>query len=367
MSPATRPPVDGAALFDAARAEILRLVSFPDDRTADICVLWVGMAWVSPALRTLFYLAIQGPRGSGKTTLLSILQEMSPRPFRHDRPSEAALARSFPQDGKPYSVFMDEIDEASPETLNAILQIIRTGYRLGGTWNRASRDGGKVTFISTFCPKAFTYRGQIEDAAQDRTYPIYMARAADPYAYHDSNESRDLRPLLSAWKRWAPKGRAAVRDMDMARLVRIRKNALGSIPSPRDVEIGSILVRSGMAMGLSDDRIAGILHYAAELRDSADRTDDISLLRECFADVVKTHGKPYPETVPVSEIRLLYNMKRSTFGDRPVGAFILGRLFRELGIRDREDVFRVPTGTDPTRPTVVRLNERVLRLLGVVT
>jgi hypothetical protein len=352
------------SLFDETKAALLLYVFFTNPLFADLCVIWVALTYLTPNLRSVFYLGIQGPKGTGKTALLEVLADLAWNAKLRPKPSESVTAR----DSLGHTLFLDEIDELREETRDAVYGVLRIGYRRGGVYARTDvRNNMQTVETPVYGGKAYTFRGNIEDALRDRTFPVSMQKADDAVLYTMLNKTRDLSKLRKKWERW---GARAVKHWttkrldetmtDPAFLLRVRA-AVGPNGSPRDAETVIDLFLAGRALGVPDSDMNALGTFCREYRESLDSTDELVMLRESITAVSRDPSVIAAGCVHAEAVRKVFNLNRGNMGDKPVGPFIFRRILRDFGLRDEEDVYRLATGIDPDRPTVIRLDAPALK------
>ena len=247
---------DGRELFNRVVAEYKRLVRFPNDWTYDMVALFVMQAYIKDALKVLTMLAFIGPKESGKTTALEIAAEMcngNGQAALSGNMSAAVIARL----AKDHVLFIDELDELKGEAYDVALGVLRTGYRRGGSYMRVEGKNLEAKIHDTFGPKAYSLRGETEDALTSRTYMVRTEGIQDSKEIQEKkklNYLRDMSGLASDIAAWATPERVKTFkseiDEYMANGVDADVERMGISGGPRDYELAVNCLAIGHVLGL---------------------------------------------------------------------------------------------------------------------
>jgi hypothetical protein len=174
-----------------------------------ITALFVFQAWVTESLPVVFYLPVAGPKGTGKSNFLSLIATLTDA-LQFENVSIAAMARMM---RRGRTVTMDEYDKAmGKEQAEVRDAMLRSGYKASSPpyvrWDPAKKGPDTV---EVFGPRAFGYRGTLDDALQDRGFPIPSVTPMGEYGYDFLRknfwpELGDLPFRLKSWSEGARPG-----------------------------------------------------------------------------------------------------------------------------------------------------------------
>jgi Protein of unknown function (DUF3631) len=159
--------------------EFIRRYVIVTDHQAVALALWVLHTYAIEVADTTPYLAVTSPeKRSGKSLLMSVLQQLSYRPWRVIRPSEAVTFRKIERDAP--TLLLDEVDtifndnSGQHEGLRALLN---AGFQRDGSHiPRCVGPSLSLQEFSTFCAKAIAGIGGLPDTVADRSILIRMER-----------------------------------------------------------------------------------------------------------------------------------------------------------------------------------------------
>jgi hypothetical protein len=158
-----------------------KYVYFEEDCFYYLCPIYVLLTHVYDGVfDELPYLQIDGPKATGKSRLGDIFAGLCLNPISSSEISTPFLYRSA--DRNPIGVggtfIIDEADDLSnPKQHNALLRILRGGYRRTGNVGRCNPNLEAVQF-HTFCPKILINQSGLTDQAlESRTIPIPMIKS----------------------------------------------------------------------------------------------------------------------------------------------------------------------------------------------
>ena len=158
-----------------------KYVYFEEDRFYYLCPLYVLLTHVYDGVfDELPYLLIYGPKGTGKSRLGDIFAGLCLNPINSSEISTSFLYRSVDRNpiGIGSTFIIDEADDLSnPKQHNALLRILRSGYRRTGNVGRCNPNLEAVQF-PTFCPKILINQsGLIDPALESRVITIPMVKS----------------------------------------------------------------------------------------------------------------------------------------------------------------------------------------------
>ncbi len=200
----------GALLLEVAKT--LRTYVMLNQSQLVACSLWVMHTWAIEAADATLYLRVHSPLPeSGKTRLLETLHVLVRRPWSTGRTTTAALIRKVAAGA---TLLYDETDRAfasGEEFGAALLAVLNSGWRRGGTATVCVGQGAKIEAVdfSVFGPKAFAGLGTLPDTVVSRSAPIAMRRRVpeEPiekfYWRQVTARKEALRDHLAAWAAWA--------------------------------------------------------------------------------------------------------------------------------------------------------------------
>ncbi len=253
-----KPPEDGAALFRDLVEGWKIHVYLPAEWEYRILALFCLQSRLAPRLPRSFYLYPAGPKGSGKTTILDHISEVT-HALRFQNVSLPTLARSMSERPAP-TVAVDEYDITTGDrgVDEARDALVRQGYKANAApFKRSEVVRGKVVPVEfpIYGPKVLTFRGQVEDALQDRGFILPTEKGKD-YAFVVRAISPRWGDLISRLDAW---GSAALPGLDPARLLerlespdfqdRVRR-VLGVLEATRNAELVTVALLVAEAAGV---------------------------------------------------------------------------------------------------------------------
>ena len=253
-----KPPEDGAALFRDLVEGWKIHVYLPAEWEYRILALFCLQSRLAPRLPRSFYLYPAGPKGSGKTTILDHISEVT-HALRFQNVSLPTLARSMSERPAP-TVAVDEYDITTGDrgVDEARDALVRQGYKANAApFKRSELVHGKVVPVEfpIYGPKVLTFRGQVEDALQDRGFILPTEKGKD-YAFVVRAISPRWGDLISRLDAW---GSAALPGLDPARLLerlespdfqdRVRR-VLGVLEATRNAELVTVALLVAEAAGV---------------------------------------------------------------------------------------------------------------------
>lgn len=168
------------ALVNDPIAEVEQYLSkymvFPNDGMRFVVALWIILTYLWPELDVMPYLSISAStKRAGKTRLLELLSFVTANP-RWMTGGTGPTMFYMIRDEAPTLLF-DEAERLSSEAAGIIREAMNSGYRNGQTIPRMG-EGKKVEHWPSFCPKAFSLIGDVNDTLRDRSVVVRLKRGA---------------------------------------------------------------------------------------------------------------------------------------------------------------------------------------------
>jgi len=299
--------------------------------------LFIFQSHLADKLGSVFYIGFHGPRGSGKTTAMQATSELCRAPLMTGNVSPAALARA----AAGHTLFVDEFDALTGESKEMLDGIFRTGYRKGVAYIRCEGKDNHPVEHDVYGPKAYTLRGEAEDALTSRTYTIRMESArGDPMRYVLLNFRRDLSAMAA---RVMVHCRRMAKDWDQKRVdAHIADPGFGRRVSavletgafPRDMELATacMLVADIVGVDLRDEIRAA---FKAQREYDSDEAD---ILGQDIYQIWNNMGQP-PRVATARLLEAVNEVKKFQGGPK-LGQKRFRVLMGEIGIRKGIDIRR---------------------------
>ena len=306
-----------------------------------VTTLFVFQAWVTDVLPVVFYLPVAGARGTGKSNFLSLIASLT-NALQFENVSVPAMARTM---RKGRTVTMDEMDAAmgkeEAEVRNALL---RSGYKANAPaylrWDAARKAADE---IPVFGPRAFGYRGSLDDALQDRGFPIPSVKFTGKggYDFVRRNFWPEVGDLPTRLEMWGRDARAAFPPAKLKEIVWSEafvtkmEKAVPTLGANRDSEIGTIACLIAEMAGVD---VLEALKEAAKRRDIetfAASDSDLDDLGEAILAIAGPIQAGILEDAPTvrlkqAPIRKEFDAARRKRGANRLGDSAFASLRREL-------------------------------------
>jgi hypothetical protein len=158
-----------------------RFVHFRVNSHNMIVSMTIMLSYFVDLLETLAYIHFQGPEGSGKTVGLQIIGLSGFNPFCVTGPSDAVLYRILHQ-GKRLLIWDEaEILETASTGSRIVFQVLRTGYKRGGSVPRCDKkDPYGIINYGTYGIKVTANINGIQDPALKSRYIIITMSEPNP-------------------------------------------------------------------------------------------------------------------------------------------------------------------------------------------
>lgn len=184
----TTPNLFGKTLFEI----LLRIQDYFMDVT-DRRIFLVGASYVLATycfelFRSIGYLFLNSESDSGKTKFAEVIGNCSFHTIDASDPSDAALFRA-PELFKGLMV-IDDFDKMPEEKRNALLQILKIGYKKKGKTMRVERkqDVFHPKFFDCYCPKVITNISGLEPVTLSRCIPIHLMKTLTEKGKRDPDD-----------------------------------------------------------------------------------------------------------------------------------------------------------------------------------
>jgi hypothetical protein len=153
-------------------------VEFSDEMTYDFMTLWLLATYFFRLFDTFGYVHFGGTKESGKTQNLRILQVLSFNASLSAHMTAADLFRNIA--GNPGTICIDEAENFRSERGEALLEILRSGYKKGIVVSRQRQmpDGRFVPDkFHVYGPKALASINPLDTVTSTRTFKVQMRPA----------------------------------------------------------------------------------------------------------------------------------------------------------------------------------------------
>lgn len=148
---------------------------FPNDGLRFVVALWIIGTYLWPELDVFPYLSITAStKRAGKTRLLELLKFTASNPQWMTGGTGPAMFYMI-RDESPTLLF-DEAERLSSEAAGIMREVMNSGYRRGQTIPRVVDK--KTEHWPSYCPKAFSLIGDVNDTLRDRSIVIRLKRGS---------------------------------------------------------------------------------------------------------------------------------------------------------------------------------------------
>lgn len=147
---------------------------FPNEGLRFVVALWIIGTYLWPELDVFPYLTITATtKRAGKTRLLELLKFTCSNPQSMTGGTGPTMFYMI-RDESPTLLF-DEAERLSSEAAGIMREAMNSGYRRGQTIPRMG-EGKKVEHWPSYCPKAFSLIGHVNDTLRDRSIIVQLRR-----------------------------------------------------------------------------------------------------------------------------------------------------------------------------------------------
>ena len=148
---------------------------FPHDGLRFVVALWIIGTYLWPELDVFPYLSITAStKRAGKTRLLELLKFTASNPQWMTGGTGPAMFYMI-RDENPTLLF-DEAERLASEAAGIMREVMNSGYRRGQTIPRVVDK--KTEHWPSYCPKAFSLIGDVNDTLRDRSIVIRLKRGS---------------------------------------------------------------------------------------------------------------------------------------------------------------------------------------------
>lgn len=157
-------------VYERLKDFIQRYIYLEHPQTASLIALWVMGSYVFQLFAAYAYLHMNGDKNTGKTTLLELIILIAFNGVLESQSTKAKVAEQVNRLG--CTLCLDEFESSSLGTGDDYSQMLKGGYKKGGTYSKMSGKG-KASRLNTYSPKAIASIDEIGDQAlQSRTIPV---------------------------------------------------------------------------------------------------------------------------------------------------------------------------------------------------
>lgn len=209
--------VNGENLIHEIADTLRRFVVLPDG-AVEAAALWCVSTYAFDVFLHSPRLAVVSPvMRCGKSTVLRLLGCLVAKPQAIDNATPAVLFRLI--DAAAPSLLLDECDRwmADREAAAALISVINSGHRKGGTIPRCVGDSFEPRAFATFAPMALAAIGSLAATIRDRAVFIRLRRRMPGERVDRLREDRlepELEPLRQRITRWIMDHRDELADAD---------------------------------------------------------------------------------------------------------------------------------------------------------
>lgn len=335
--------LEEARRLDYGRAKelVARVLRFPRKSDYDGFLLSVGQTYVVVLLEKVWYLALVGPKSSGKTTATKVWAWLGDGTYHVATVSAAALVAIMEA---ARGLTIDEVDATlrRPER-DLIEALLRQGIEKGQPYVKmmeVRREGRRVhepVAVPTFGPKAFNYRGKLEDALTSRADIVEMVRAHDAGLRRRARRYSELLAPLKAWlereaaralAEWTPEKVRAYEESDefvaLSDGLRVELDRTG--------EVGDLMLLVGKILRWP---VEGVVQERLDVMGEALEDEGVEEVREAILELVEQAGggDDGEVKIPKQEVKARIDLQRMDRGGRSVSYNTLAGAYREIGLR----------------------------------
>ncbi len=206
----TTPNQLGKTLFEILIKTQDYFMDVTDKRIFLIGAAYIIATYCFELFRSIGYLFFNSESDSGKTKFAEIIGNCSFHTIDASDPSDSALFRA-PELFKGLMV-IDDFDKMSEEKRNALLQILKIGYKKKGKTMRVERkrDVFQPKFFDCYCPKIITNISGLEPVTLSRCIPIHLMKTLTEKGKREPDDRNQIWQLirdfchiyvLTHWKR----------------------------------------------------------------------------------------------------------------------------------------------------------------------
>lgn len=326
--------------YEKAKASLAQVVRFPRPSDYDAFLLSVAQTYILDRLDKVWYIAFVGSMSSGKTTATKVWAYLADRTYHVATVSAAAIVAIMQ---KARGLTIDEVDATLKRGERDLVEaLLRQGIERGQPYVKMMEvvQGGRrqhvLQGVPTFGPKAFNYRGKLEDALTSRADLVEMRRAKDPALRRRARRYREQLAPLKAWLEWeAEKALAGwsherVHEYEASEEFVARSDAL-RVELDRTGEIGDLMLLVGKVMDWSVERVI------QERLDTMAMAIEEPIVEEVQEEILKMVEQAEYKVgeewrIPKAALRGQLDLARKDRGERSIWGNDLAAALRELGL-----------------------------------
>jgi len=229
----------------STQLSILYDFKFPQDITT--WLLHIGQSWLTPLLKSVFFVGVDSCYGGGKTTLLENAALLKRHGFLGGDVSAAAIPRLV--DELALNVSLDELDEKIKSGEDDTIALLRKGQRKDNRYVRCEGKNHVPVAYELFGAHDYSYRSDTEDAFANRSLKTHSAVSTDrQLPIVNIFKKQILKPLSDELFLWNLQNLLSIYK-ENSKLIHFTKNDLnlsscsdvaGSIPNPKTIDIENI-------------------------------------------------------------------------------------------------------------------------------
>lgn len=341
--PAVSPVPQGPLLFEEVRAVLKGHIHWRYEWCYDLSALWVMQAQVTWALNSVFYLLFSGTFGGGKTTALDVLAALSGAVNASDITTAALVTELDNAPGR--ALVLDEFDvHRGRDRDSALAAICRNGYTRGKQYIRNDPKSHTNYDCETFGAKAIGFRGAIDDALEDRGFPLPCGKYLGPDGFRlvQNNDGLELGDLPDRLQRWGGEGirnrehfRKLFKSPEWATPVE-RVVGVEYIGANRESQLASVALQvcrmccidltDSLQAALSLRRESAAANTPVMLEEASETLEELIRSQSTLTKEVEVY------VVRQKDYAAALNLKRADRGERALTSSQLAALRNDLGI-----------------------------------
>jgi len=192
----TTPNQLGKTLFEILIKTQDYFMDVTDKRIFLVGAAYIIATYCFELFRSIGYLFFNSESDSGKTKFAEIIGNCSFHTIDASDPSDSALFRA-PELFKGLMI-IDDFDKMSEEKKNALLQILKIGYKKKGKTMRVERkrDVFQPKFFDCYCPKIITNISGLEPVTLSRCIPIHLMKTLTEKGKREPDDRNKIWQLI---------------------------------------------------------------------------------------------------------------------------------------------------------------------------
>jgi len=326
--------------YEGAKKLLAQVLRFQRASDYDAFLLSLTQTYILDHLDKVWYTGIVGSMSSGKTTATKVWAYLGDCTYHVATVSAAAIVAIMQ---KARGLTIDEVDATLKRSERDLVEaLLRQGIERGQPYVKMMEvlEGGQrqhvLQAVPTFGPKAFNYRGKLEDALTSRADLIEMKRAKDPALRRRARRYREILAPLKAWleqeaeKALAQWTRERVHAYEASEEFIARSDAL-RIELDRTGEIGDLMLLVAKVMEWPVEKVI------QERLDGMSMAIEEPIVEEVREEVLKMAEQAEYKVgdewrFPKAELKARLDLARKDRGERPIWKNDLAAALRELDL-----------------------------------